>query len=237
MMRSKRRLGALALCAVAIGVVVFGVGGVQAEKTANWKVEKNNLTAGLSPTVEIMKVETGGISLSTKVGGISTEFLCSGAAFIGAKLETEGRVSSGNKTKFTGCITKLNGKVSAACEPLNGGTEKGVAVSTALKGLLVLHEGKGIIRFEPVTGSTFLLLEFSEECSIGTNCPVIGVQTVKDSNGSLGEELVTHTVEQGPLSELWVVSKTAEHVATVAGKAVLGLGGAHTGLKWSGVPG
>jgi hypothetical protein len=237
MIRSRFGLKALCLCGLVAGLVVLGANAVQAEETAHWNVNGASVSATLKPEVVIAEVEKSDITLATKVAGIAAEFLCTGAQFIGAKLEPEGKVSSGNKTKFTGCITKLNGVVSAACVPNNNGTEKGVAVSTALKGLLILNKGEGIILFEPVSGTTFLNLEFSEECSIGEVCPIIGNQSVKDRNGQLGVELVTHSVEQGPISELWVVSKTAEHVATVTGSAVLKLGGSHAGLKWSGTPG
>jgi hypothetical protein len=236
MMRSKRGLKALSLCALVAGLAVFGVSAVQAEEGAHWNVSGSSVSATLKPEVVISEVEAENIKLSTKIVGQAVEFSCTGAQFIGAKLETEGKITSGNKTKFTGCMTKINGTVSAACVPVSGG-EKGVAVSTALKGELILNKGEAIILFEPVSGSTFLVLEFGKECSLGGTCPIIGKQTVKDANGQMTTELVTHTVEQGPISELWVVSKTAEHTATVTGRAMLVLAGAHKGLKWSGTPG
>jgi hypothetical protein len=108
-----------------------------------------------------------------------------------------------------------------------------VVVSEPLKGLLVLHEGKPLIRFDPVKGETFVNFEFSEECSLGAKVPVTGTSTVKDVNGEFSTEKVNHTVEQGPLSSLTFCGKSA----VVTGAAVLQLTGAHVGAKWSALPG
>jgi hypothetical protein len=244
MMGPKRGLGLLGLCAVLVGLVVLGTSAVQAEKTAKWTVTNAKGeqidAAVLSPTVLLKSVVTDMV-LTSKVAGIKMELLCKKAQFIGAKLEGEGKVSAGNKTKFEECVIRLNGVVSTACEPHNG-AEKGVFVSNSLKGLLVLHELAGgakdpLILFEPVEGTSFVTIALSEECAIGSTCTIIGKSTVKDSEGRFEEQLVEHTVEQGPLSELWVGSKTAEHVAVISGAARLGLSGEHAGLKWGGTPG
>jgi hypothetical protein len=231
----------LGLCAVVLGLVVLGTSGVQAEKGANWKVKGENVTAGLLPEVLLKEVVMKDMTLLTKVLGFKVELLCQKAQFIGAKLETEGKVSAGNKTKFEECLMKLNGTVSAACEP-HTGKEKGAFVSNALKGLLVLHElvdgtKDTLILFEPVEGTAFVTIELGEECAIGGTCTVFGKSTVKDAKNEFGVEAVEHMVEQGPLSVLWVNSNTAEHAATIDGSATLALTGVHKGLKWSGVPG
>ena len=85
-------------------------------------------------------------------------------------------------------------------------------------------------------GEKFVTIETSEECSVGSKIPVIGKLTLKDCKGAFSTEQTEHLVEQGPLTELWTISKTAEHVATLDGSGILILGGAHAGLKWSGTP-
>jgi hypothetical protein len=59
---------------------------------------------------------------------------------------------------------------------------------------------------------------------------------VKDSENLSLVNLVKHLVEIGPLTELWAISKTAEHVVTVLGSSWVFLTGAHEGLKFSADP-
>jgi hypothetical protein len=130
----------------------------------------------------------------------------------------------------------LNGKVTAACEP-HTGAEKGVLESNAGKGLLILSGGEGVVRVEPASGEVFMVVETSSECAVGSKIPVIGKFTIKDSKGELTTEAVTHLVQEGPGTEMWLISKTAEHKVIVDGSAIGGLVGAHSGLKASGLPG
>src|SRR3954454_5033846 len=115
--RSRRGLTVLGACGLIIGLIALSSSAVHAEKGANWMVNGKAVNATLLPEVVISEVEAKDISLSTEILKIKTEFLCTGALFIGAKLETEGTITNGNKTRFTGCITKLNGAVSPECEP------------------------------------------------------------------------------------------------------------------------
>jgi hypothetical protein len=244
MIRSKRGLAVLGACGLIIGVVALSSSAVHAEKGANWMVNGNNITGELLPTVSIASVVSEDMALLTEIAKTKVRLLCKGAEFLGARLEAEGKVggkAGSNTTKFTGCEMYLNGVVSKACEPRSEG-KFGTFTSTPLKGLLVLHELAGgakdtLIRFEPVAGTVFATVQLGEECSIGSTCAISGVSTVKDSEGKFGVELVNHLVEQGPLSELWVGTKTAEHMAVVDGSASLRLTGAHEGLKWSALPG
>lgn len=238
MMRSKRGLKALGLCGLVLGVVVLGTSGVQAEKGANWKVSGSNVTTELSPEVMIVKIATADMVLLFKVGLSKVELLCEGAKFVGAKLEAEGKVGGeaggGNKTHFGGCKTKINGTVSSKCEPHSPGAANGLLESAALKGLLMLSGGEAIVLFEPVSGNTFLNVEFGKgECAIASGCTITGKNSVKDSDGELEVEKVAHTVEQGPIAELFA----GANPATVDGAGVLELVGAHESMQWSGVPG
>jgi hypothetical protein len=232
MMRSKRGLKALVLCGLALGAVALGTSAVQAEEGANWKVEGSNVAAPLAPEVVIAEVATEDMALLFKVGTTNVDVLCTGATFIGAELEAGGKVG-GNKVKFAGCKTRLNGTVSANCEPRSPGAAKGTLESETLKGLLMLSGGEAIVLFEPVVEPVFLNIEFGALCACGNKFTVTGKNSVKDSNGELEVEKVTHTVEQGPIAELAV----GVNPAIVDGAGVLELAGAHQALKWSGVPG
>lgn len=232
MIRTKRGLSVLGICGLALGLLALYAGSSGAEKGANWMVNGANITSNvLSPLVQIEGIDGGDMTLIGSNGATKVEILCTGAKFIEAKLQAEGSISSGNTTRFTGCITKFNGTITKACEPSTGG-EKGVVVSEPLKGLLVLNEGKPIIEFTPVTGTAFVTFIFGEECALGTKVPVTGKSTVKESTNELGVEKVTHLVEQGPGSSLTFCGKSA----VIQGSAVLGLSGAHAGMKWSGLP-
>jgi hypothetical protein len=243
MIRSKRGAKILGLCVIALGLVAFYTSASQAEKGASWMVNSKNVEGALTPTVVISSIASEDMTLESKVlGGQQFDLLCKGAEFLGAKLESEGKVGGGNKVKFGGCEVKLNGVVSKACAPHTGALPAGSIESASLKGLMVLHENEGtkvkesLILFEPVSGSTFLKLEFAEGCSIGSSCAIQGKNSVKDLNGELGVEKTFHTVQQGAISELFIISNTPEHKATVLGSAVLALSGAHEGMKWSGLP-
>ncbi len=66
---------------------------------------------------------------------------------------------------------------------------------------------------------------------------MIGSLTLKDCENLALTHLVEHLVEQfTPLTELWTISKTTEHKATLLGSAWAFLTGEHEGLKWSGDP-
>jgi hypothetical protein len=233
MMRSKRVVAVLGLCAALLALVVFGTSASQAEKGANWMVNGTNVTTTLLPVVQITNVVNKMMALvgATK-SGTKVEVACTNAEFLNAKLEAEGTVSSGNVTKFTGCVTKLNGVITASCSPKTKGEEKGVVASEPLKGLIVLHEGKPLVKFTPVTGTTFVNFIFGEECSLGEEVPVTGSSTVQESKGEFSTELVEHSVEQGPLSSLTFCGTPA----VVVGSAFLGLSGVHKGIKWSALP-
>jgi len=222
-------------------------GAVQAEKGAKWNVvnTKGELvevkSGGLLPTMRLVEVEAGE-SLLTKIAGVAVQKKCTGYELLGAKLEGEGKIASGVKVRSTGCLFVVNGKVSAPCEPHSPGLENGILESTAAQGLLVLHKlASGtldsVVRIEPAVGETFMFIETGPECAIGEKVPLIGKLTLKDSQNELTTEKSTHLFEQGPLSEVWLLSKTPEHMVTFDGTAFGELSGEHKGLKVSGTPG
>jgi hypothetical protein len=174
------------------------------------------------------------LTLTTKIAGVATEFSCTGISLDSSLIETEGK--STGKALFSGCITKLNGTTSAPCEPLTK-AGKGLIASNALKGQLLLHEGTTtLLKVSAVSGETFGTVAMSELCSIGENVPVIGPGLyVKDAGGEFETEKEVHQLEVGPLTELWVLSKTAEHKATAGGKVAVSLSGGNLGSPWSGL--
>lgn len=237
MIRSKRILVVLALCALGVGVVVFSAGGVHAEVGAKWTLTNNEgkvveVTKELLPEVGITGVETGDMSMVFKTGGgTNVKFLCQKAEFLNAKLELNGVVGGGNKTRFKECETYLNSVKSPACKP-SSSEGSGILISESLKGSLMLSGGKAVILFEPVSGTKFLTIQFSEECSIGGSCVVSGKNSIADAKGELGVQKPTHSVQQGPINELSAAGQPAE----VLGIGVLELSGAHAGMKWAGTP-
>jgi hypothetical protein len=225
-----------------LGVVAFSVSGAHSEVGAKWLFAKGSSSEPI-PFLEAsagLEAETDWV-LHTKVAGIAALFECKKIAAINAKLQTEGRVGTGAKLKFSECITKLNGAKSAPCEPNAGGTEKGVINSNALHGLIVLVELAGGVKDDaisvlPDSGETFATLEFGAECNIGSKVPIFGKALIQDSENLFLTFQVKHLLTFSSSSELWVVSKTAEHVATLLGGAWVFLTGAHEGLKLSGDP-
>jgi hypothetical protein len=193
----------------------------------------------------LLEAETTGV-LHSKIAGVAVLFECKQLAAVSAFLLANGSVGkspgnvNGSKVKFSECITKLNGVTSAACEPFEGAT-KGVITTNAGHALLVLHELAGgvkddLVSILPDVGETFATIHMGEECSIGENVPVIGKATLKDCQNMALTHLAKHLTEIGPLTELWTISKTAEHVATILGSGWASLGGAGAGKLFSGDP-
>lgn len=243
---TRSRFGLIGLCAALFGVMAFGAASAQATVGAHWWILNSTGTvktdAGTLPAIIELEAETPPI-LHSKIAGIAVLYECKTIAAVNAKLLGSGSIGkeagvvSGSKLKFTGCITKLNGATSKPCEPKNEGKEAGVFVTKPLHGLVVLHElaggGKGeLTQILPDEGETFATIESDAECAIGAKVPIIGKVFFKDCEGKSSTFQVKHLWEVGPLTEIWVISKTAEHVATLLGSSWAKLGGIHAGLPW-----
>jgi hypothetical protein len=114
----------------------------------------------------------------------------------------------------------------------------GVIVTKKGHGLIILHKLESgaideLTEIKPDEGETFATIESGAECAIGAKVNVIGKATLRDCL-VFKEFAVKHLVEIGPLTELWTISKTTEHVATILGSSWAFLTGAHLGLKWAG---
>jgi hypothetical protein len=240
---TRSRLGLLGLCVVMLGTMALSAGAAQAEVGSKWLFAQRPPQTELVPFLESslgFEADTT-IVKHTKIAGISVLFECKKMASVSATLKANGSIGNGAKIKYSECITKLNGATSAPCTPKAGGTETGVINSQPLHALIELHELVGgvkddLIKVLPDSGTTILIIEMSSECAIGTKVPIFGNLTYKDCEGAFLTHLVKHLLEVGPLTELWAISKTAEHVVTVLGSWWAFLTGAHEGMKWSGDP-
>jgi hypothetical protein len=232
--RARNAVKALGLCALVLGLMAIGTGAAQAEKGSHWNVNGKAITAELLVKIGATLENNHGILLSNALGK-SFHILCTAMAFEEAELKVEG--GSSGKIKFTGCIILLGGVLSKPCEPKDAGVA-GVILTKLLKDLILLHEGEPVDELEPVVAPLFALIETSAECAFGSSIPVIGGRfTFQDCQKEGRIEKVTHLgTELAALTELWILSKTAEHVARIDGSANVSLIGEHAGLTWSGTP-
>jgi hypothetical protein len=215
------------LCVLALVLLISGIGASRAA-AGIWVLNGEPMIAGLFPTVAANEVEGSGLTLTSQVESIKVEVQCTGLVLEKFALQEAGLVSSG-KARLSGCTTKLNGKKQVACEPHNG-TEKGVIVTNTLSIAVTPHASGSVIKVEGPS-SVLAIVALSEECLVGEEIPLIGTLSLKDTG--FEKEAGTHLVSNGPLTELWLVSKTAEHSATVGGSATISLSGAHAGMPWT----
>lgn len=254
---TRSRLGLFGLCAMVLGLMAFGATGAQAEVGAKWLVLTSagvlktgaELHAGVN-----LRTDTEGV-LHSEILKIKTLFLCKKIEAINAKLQEEGIIGNsvvtngsglkegrGSKVKFSECTTDLNGAAAPECTPEDKSAEGGPGIIITKLGhaLLKLHEGNDITKILPDEGETFATISLPAACPIGTSVPVIGSLALKDCENMALTHLVEHLVEQyAPLTQLWTISKTEEHKATLLGSAwafLTGEANNHKGLKWSGDP-
>ncbi len=252
----RSRLGLLGLCAVVLGVMAFSASAAQAEVGAKWLILTSGgvVKTGEELNAEIKgEIEKEDAALLTKILGIGVRILCTSGTLNGKpKLIGEGKISEG-KVSFSGCKTFLteSGKAEKEfpeCKPHSKGAAAGTVETELGLGEIVLHilEPSGtkdeltLIHPAPVEGkesTRFVTLEMESTCPIGEKVPVSGELFLKDCESAFLTHLPTHLVEEGPLTELWVLNKNAEHKATIDGSAKISLAGAHAGLSWGGMPG
>ena len=229
---------------VMLGTGAFVKIKVKTNWLGSWSVESldaKELPAG----VQITKLTSDKAKLKAKIAGAEVKFTTSTSpALAGIKLAGEDALTVGT-VKFKGVTTELNGKVSSVCTPLGEAGKDaslGTITTAKMKGHLVSHEGGGAIQLLPETGNVLGTLYFGEECSLPEE---VSVMTKKETGKGLvltdplgiEEELTEHEItELSALTELWLISESAEHKATIEGKAAVGLTSSHSGLKWSGTP-
>jgi len=236
--------------------MAFGATGAQAEVGAKWLIlnKAGELKQGSTLHAAVqLKTDVNGV-LHSEILKIKVLFLCTTIEAFNAKLQEEGIIGNtvvtnasglkegrGSDVRFSGCETDLNGVPSAACIPTDPTGGSGVILTKLGHALLKLHEGNDIIKILPDEGETFATIRTGpatgNECPIGTSVPVIGSLALKDCENLALTHLVQHLAEAfTPLTQLWTISKTEEHKATLLGSAWAFLTGEHEGLKWSGDP-
>ena len=250
---TRTRLGLLGLCAMLFGLMAFGTSGAQAEVGAKWLI----LTTGevLKTGAELhakvnLEIDSPTLILHSEILHIKTLFLCTEVKLDEARLLKDGTIGkeegvpSGSKVLFGGCTTDLNGSLAPECTPKDPTAGVGKISTQPVHALLVLHELTGgikddLIEIIPDTGLGTIIakIETGALCPAGSSVPVLGKFFLKDCENLALSHEVKHLVEEGPLSELFTISKTAEHAAKLLGSSWAFLEGAeHAGLQWSGDP-
>jgi hypothetical protein len=235
-----------------LGLMAFSTAGAQAEPTAKWLILNvaNEVKEGSTLHAEVgLETESPTLVLHSEILKIKVLFLCTGVKAISAFLQKEGTIAKeynaegkpvGSQVLFSGCTTDLNGTTEPKCEPNDPREEKaGTIVTEPGHALVVLHEladktKDHLVKILPDEGEIFAKIITGSKCAIGTSVSVIGKLFLKDCQNKFLEHLVKHLVEEGPLSELFTISKSTEHAATLLGSAWAFLTGVHKELKWSG---
>jgi hypothetical protein len=242
MVRLKSIPKTLGLCLLALGLMAIASSVAQAETGAKWstvngKFELKEVTEALLPSIQVKEIENATASLLfTTKGGTKVDILCTTLEMIGMKLLSKGSVSSG-RLKSKGCVMKLNGTVSKACEVHTEGEPIGTILSTKGTALIVLHletEGGSVVPLvllKADVGEVMTHIEFGELCAIGEAIDVTGALAFRDCKNSLGTELVEHLFEEDPAtSSLKVLGVPAKG----DGSFLVLLSGEHKGMQWAG---
>jgi len=219
-----------------LSVLLFGLlvlsTASRAEKGANWMAKGVNVSKSLEPKVQAEHSEKSIFRASfVMFKTVHMEYVCTKLELIQFFLLTE--ASGTGKVRYTGCEFIIEGAPQWNCHPeVNG--EAGVIETEKLKTLIVLHKSEGgstesLIRIEPSEGNVLAYVYNNKECGT-TGAGFAGVAYIKDSNGQLGVEEVTHLFAIGPLTK--VVFATEATPVTFSGTEVLGIGGS----SWSGLP-
>ena len=235
---TRPKLGLLGICVMALGLI-FSASATQAETGAKWLFAEKGAGSGLVAFLEAngsAEIETTNV-LHTKISGINVLGEC---PIIHVTYTLTGGKVTHILATYLKCVIKLNGAPASECEPIAEGIKGAIKLKPS-HGLIVLHELSGgikddIVSILPDSGETFATIEMGALCPIGTKVPIIGKATVKDCQNLALTHLVKHLVELGPLTELFTISKTAEHIATVLGSSWTFLTGTHEGLKFSADP-
>jgi hypothetical protein len=214
-----------------IGFLVLAVMGTpslaRAELLPNWMVNPtrevgSGLVVEFTPELEKSPV------LLTEVGGQKVEVSCEKLTTKDGLLGVEGKSSA--TLEFGSCQTKIGGTLSAVCKPAE-------PIVAKVKGAIALHEGVAYERLEPAEGTSFTHIHFSELCTLEVNegggVPVTGSAYLKDANGQLETEAISHLAEEAQVG-LGGLS-FGVHPATMDGSANVSLLGTHKGLTWSGL--
>jgi len=267
MTRTRNVFKALGLSALVLGLMAIVAGSAQAEAGASWKVGGTDAGTLKAKTTITELLGGSATLLTKIAGAKVWFLTKTTPELVGVSLEGEGKLTTGGKVTFKGITTDLNEKASPVCTPLGTkasedpkGLTSGTITSREGKGELVLHQliekkiveekvveetvKEGVTQIKPVTGNVFATLFFGEECSLPAEVPVITKKetgkglVLREPLGKLGTASLTHEITEVPaLTELWAISETEEHKATIDGTGVVGLTTPHNAITWNGTPG
>jgi len=217
MIRSK--LGLLGLCTLVFGLMAMSASSAQAALSwLIWNTLGENPKELKAPVIG--ETDNTDLTLLTKVLGVMLSATCTNFQFVGLNLEAGGTLTTGFKVKYTGCglyegaaLGKLRCKISSL------GQESGTIESNALKGSLALHTLTGggtevLAKIEPEAAGPLITILADEECALFESLPVYGVVYLKDCEGRALTNSIKHLIEQGPLTSLYTLSDTKEHLET-----------------------
>lgn len=214
---------------VSLGLMTFITPAAQ----ANWLYLEN------APVEVIRHTE----DVTLLVEGVNVQVLCKNIQGENVLLE-EGNATTApasGTVLFSECtgVEKSTGKEQKNCNPINQ------PIKATGKAKIVLHtNGQNYFLFEPETGKSFTLVEFSELCALVETNKVTGsfVGECGELNG-LNEFVqedcknyqVTHLLHQAPEALFPSdVLKFGAHKASIDGIAAATLTGAFKGDSWSG---
>jgi hypothetical protein len=247
MARSRLGLKALGMCALVLGMMAVWAGTASAENTGgSWTYETGGVLktfegALAEPSIDGTLEETA--TLHAKVlGGTELLYHCEEVKVVGGKLKANGVVLG--KLVFHKCKTLLNGVTSAPCAPNAGGTHPGLIETNLIEAQMLLHKlASGVVDkilvASPENAAGELIVDFTfveseAGCSIGQKVLIGGKFAIQDAAPTTHS--VNHLIKEfAPLTDLFVISKTAEHKASILGSANAFLTGAHVGFKWAGL--
>lgn len=240
---TRSKLGLLGLCAMVLGLMAFVTTSAQATAGSTWLILNSSgqvKKASELPAIVELEKDSSVYVLHSEILKIKVLFLCTNLKAVNAQLLAEGSIGEkpgtvkNSKVLFSGCSTDLNGAAAPECTPKDPTDGEGFIVTKFGHALAVLGAaGEDLTKILPDEGETFATIVLPAACPIGTSVPVIGKLNLKDCENLALTHLVKHLVEQGPGTELFTISKTAEHAATLLGSAWAKLGGPHAGLAWS----
>lgn len=221
MFRSNRALLPV-VHALALGVMLLTAGVAHAENGARWLIlnAKSELIDAANLHANVAGVMEKGAMMTTKLLGVTVKVPCELGFTRKSVLLGKGTLSE-STAEFTKCETYVNGTFVKACTPHSKGKAAGVVETNPFSGLIVLHFNKAtgineeVVSIKPVSGSTFVTMEMGAECVLGATITVNGVLFIEESKVGLSTLEAIHLFEESStLTELWVQSKTSEHLET-----------------------
>jgi hypothetical protein len=229
----RSRFSLLGVLVAAIGLMAISASSAQAE--GRWLV-LTGVGSNLFTDAEIEankekltgEIENGTAALLTEVLGLKIDILCTAGELIDALLGAGGTVKAGARVKFTGCKVLSGGtngllKEEAKCKPHTAGAAVGTIETEPGHAALKLHKlADGTLHDTALilpdnVAERFVAIEMAEGCSLPETTEIFGLFSVWDcvSNSAWLTHNTVHLItEFKPLTHLWVISDTTEHLNT-----------------------